>query len=72
MWRYGGTAVYVGKHAHTSSTSAFIFGLLLLVAMPITAACWALAHWWPVSGAVWVGTACAFWVLAVATAADEC
>ena len=51
--------------------STILTGLLLAVVAPMAAATWALANWWPMSGAVWLAATAVVWLVLFGTAADE-
>lgn len=63
--------MYITEDARRLHLATLLIGLMIIVAAPMTAAGWALVHFWPMSGVAWLLTAVAFWALALATAVDE-
>ena len=70
-WSYGGIDVHVHKEVKRVHVGALLAGLLLVLAAPLSAAGWALVHFWPLSVPVWLLAAALFWTIAIATARDE-
>ena len=58
---------HLGEEARPST---IVTPLVLAVIAPMSAAGWALANWWPVSGAVWLAATVVVWLVLFAHA-DE-